>query len=57
MGELIAVVLHYVKDWRVHNLLIHVKHTDKSLDAKKLSKLLVGMLQERKYDPPSISFS
>ena len=44
-----GIVLTYIKDWTVHNVLIHVCHTDKALDAPKLSALLTRMLNERKY--------
>jgi hypothetical protein len=44
-----GIVLTYVKDWHVHNVLIHVMHTDKALNAPKLSALLIKMLQERGY--------
>jgi hypothetical protein len=42
-----GVVLVYVKNWDVHNILLDVAHTDKSLNAKKLSNLLIAMMQRR----------
>ena len=43
-----GIVMVYVKDWHVHNTLIHVCHTDKALDADKLSSLLIQMMSERR---------
>jgi len=45
VGELFAIVLYYVKDWHVHNILISVAHVDKAPNAERLSELLLNELQ------------
>lgn len=54
VGEMFAIVLHYCKDWRVHNMLIAVAHLDKSPDAKALSKVLLSQLQSSGFVPPDL---
>lgn len=42
-----GIILINVKNYEVHNVLIHIKHTDKALNADKVSRLLISMLSER----------
>jgi hypothetical protein len=54
VGELFAIVVYYVKDWRVHNVLISVRHTDTALDTVKLAALLNDTLDDAGFERASL---
>lgn len=40
-GDLVAILFRYVKDWKLHQKLIELKHADCTVDNKQLNAIIM----------------